>query len=62
MSKVTIYRFTIYDINQDEKIRSRRWGTREGIKGVCGVALEDTAMEVDICHVDKVDGLTERDF
>lgn len=58
-----IYRFTLYDITHDENIRSRRWGTREGIKGVGGVALEDTSTEVDAGVVGgEVEGLTVRDF
>ncbi len=62
MSKVTVYQFTVYDVTHDEHIRSRRWGTLEGIKGVCGVAVKDTATEIDDRYVDKVDGLTERGF
>jgi hypothetical protein len=63
LSNVTIYRFTIYDINSDGNVRSRRWGTREGIKAVCGVVLEDTGTEVDAsCVGGEEEGLTVRNF
>jgi hypothetical protein len=63
LGNVTIYRFTIYDITNDENKRSRRWGTREGIRAVCGVVIEDTAIEVDDGVVGgEIEGLTERSF
>jgi len=63
MSKVTIFQFTIYDVRSDEKQKSRRWGTLEGIKGVGGQALEDTGTEVDASEVgSEVPGLTVRNF
>ncbi len=61
MATVTIYRFDIYDIRADERIRSRRWGTLEGIARVGGVPIRATAAEVDE-SVLVIEGLTERDF
>jgi hypothetical protein len=38
MSKV--YRFTIYDIRNDESVLSRRWATRQAIEWAHGHALK----------------------
>lgn len=63
MSKITIYRFRMYDIIHDEQHVSSRWGTREAIEQLGGEILEDTAMEVEASRVkSEIDGLTERDF
>lgn len=64
MSKVTIYQFEVYSVNNDAMIKSRRWGTREAIKKTCcGIELEKTAMEVDEKLVaSDIPGLTARDF
>lgn len=63
LSNVTVYRFTVYDIASDDNVRSRRWGTREGIKAVKGAVMEDTGTEIDARFVGgEVDGLTERGF
>ncbi|WP_428484487.1 hypothetical protein [Rhodopila sp.] len=63
MGKVKVYRFRLYDITNDDYHLSRRWGTREGIKAVCGMVLEDTETDIDIGLVGgEVEGLTERDF
>lgn len=63
MSKVTIYRFKIYDIRNDEYHRSLRWAALEAIKSVGGVALRDTAAEVDSSVVGPhIPGMTERGF
>lgn len=63
MSQVAIYQFTIYDVGTDERQKSRRWGTLEGIEAVCGTALEDTKIEVDTSEVgSEVPGLTLRNF
>lgn len=51
LSKVTIYQFTLYDIANDEARKSRRWGTLEGIRAVCGAVLEDTVTEIDASEV-----------
>jgi hypothetical protein len=48
MAKVTIYQFRVYDIRNDEIVKSKRWGTAKAIKEIaCGQMLEDTAIEVD---------------
>ena len=63
MSKVTVYRFTVYDISADENTRSRRWATLAAIKRIGGAALEDTAVEVDSSAVGtEIPGMTERNF
>lgn len=63
LGNVTVYRFTVYDITSDGNIRSRRWGTREGVKAVRGVVMEDTGTEIDARFVGgEVEGLTERGF
>jgi hypothetical protein len=59
----TVYRFQLYDINSDAYTISRRWGTREGIEGVNGVVLEDTATEIDDRSIGaEIKGLTARGF
>jgi hypothetical protein len=64
MSKVTIYRFRVYDIGSDGMKTSRRWGTRKAIEQIArGEVLEDTAVEVEADAVESnIPGLTERDF
>ena len=61
--KVTIYRFQIYDITNDEMRESRRWGTRDGVKAVGGAVIENTGVKVDASAVGhEIAGLTERNF
>lgn len=65
MSKVTIYRFSLYDINTDESRQSRRWATLEAIKRLHGEVHEETATEVDASVLEPsniIHGLTARDF
>jgi len=38
VSKITVYRFTKYDITTDQYQQSRRWATREAIERICGHA------------------------
>jgi hypothetical protein len=48
MAKVTIYQFEVYDIQSDQIVKSKRWGTAKGINKIaCDQMLEDTAAEVD---------------
>ena len=48
MAKVRIYRFKVYDIQHDEAVTSKRWGTEKAIKEIaCGQVLQDTGVEVD---------------
>ena len=64
MAKVTIYRFEVYDIQSDQVISSKRWGTREAINEIAhGRVLEDTAIEVEESAVaSDIHGFTVRDF
>lgn len=63
MSKVTIYRFELYDITTDGNRKSHRWATREVIERLRGTVLEDTATEVDASAVaSDIQGMTARDF
>jgi hypothetical protein len=63
MTKVTVYRFTIYDITTDENRISKRMGTLEGIERVCGTPIEGTAVEIDASELDpEIVGLTPRDW
>jgi hypothetical protein len=56
-----VYRFTIYDIANDESRLSRRWATRQAIEWAHGHALEETETEVDASVLDS-NGMTARDF
>jgi hypothetical protein len=63
MSKVHIYRFTLYDITTDGARQSRRWGTRDAIERIGGEVLLDSGTEVDVAAVDsEICGLTARDY
>jgi hypothetical protein len=63
MAKIRIYRFTKYNIDSDEVMRSRRWATREAIGRIHGTVLEDTAVEVDESVLGtEIEGMTVRDF
>lgn len=64
MSKITIHQFKVYDPQNDQMKKSRRWGTREAIEKIAhGKVLDDTATEVDESAVaSDIPGLTERDF
>jgi hypothetical protein len=63
MSKVNIYRFTLYDITSDAAHQSRRWGTRDAIERIGGEILADTVIEVDASAVGSdIPGLTVRDY
>jgi hypothetical protein len=61
---VTIYQFEVYQVQTDETVKSRRWGTREAILELAhGQVVEDTAMEVDQSIVESdIRGFTLRDF
>jgi hypothetical protein len=64
VATVTIYQFEVYDIQSDQTIKSRRWGTAEAIKEIaCGRVIKDTAIEVDESSVaSDIHGFTVRDF
>jgi hypothetical protein len=63
VGKVTVYRFRMYDISNDENRLSRRWATREAIERIGGEVLKNTATEVDCSVLGKeIEGMTERNF
>jgi len=63
MDKVTVYRFTKYDITTDQPQKSTRWATRKAIDRVNGTVLENTAVEVDASVVgSEIEGMTARGF
>ena len=63
MSNVKIYRFAVWDTSNDDYKLSRRWGTREGIKKICGKVLENTELEINENVIGtEIEGLTVRDF
>ena len=63
MSKVKIYQFEGYDVNNDQMKKSRRLGTREAIEIIHCHVLEETATDVDESAVKSdIPGLTARDF
>lgn len=63
MSNVTVYRFKIYDIVNDEWKISRRWATQEGIDKVCGERIDGTAIEIASKLVGtEVEGMTARNY
>jgi hypothetical protein len=61
---ITVYRFDVYDIQSDEVIPSKRWGTREAIIDIArGRVREETATEVDDSVIrSDIHGFTVRDF
>ena len=62
MSKVTIYRYKVVDLNAIEPRIARRWGTRAAIARLGWAdVLENTATEVDDSVLDH-SGFTRLDF
>jgi hypothetical protein len=61
MSKV--YQYTVLDSYRNERRKSRRWGTRKGIRSLKDFAeiIEFTAAEVDATAVDSL-GFIQLDF
>jgi hypothetical protein len=63
MAKINVHRFSHHDISTDKTFVSRRWGTREGIKRIGGMVLEDTEVEVDEALVGRrIEGLSDIGF
>lgn len=63
MSNVKIYQFKVWDTNIDDYKLSRRWGTRDGIKKICGKVLEETELEINENVIStEIEGLTVRDL
>jgi hypothetical protein len=52
MSTVPVYQFEMYDVHSDVMRTSRRWGTIEGIREICGKEL-GPAVEVDKSAVES---------
>jgi hypothetical protein len=61
LATITLHQFAIYDINTDESLTSRRWGTAEAIAAVRGIMIPGTATVVD-SSINLEDGLTQRGF
>jgi hypothetical protein len=53
MTAVIVYRFKVWDQSAGEYKLSRRMATREGIEMCKGVALEDTAIEIDSSQLER---------
>jgi hypothetical protein len=63
MSRVTVYRWSKYDIGTDTERTSHRMGTREAIARHRGTVIENSGAEIDASLLgDEVDGMTTRDF
>ncbi len=66
MSTFTIYRFKLYNLHDDEFVLSQRWGTKEAIQKISGVAIEGTGVEVEETVIlnpqPDMQGLTEKGF
>ncbi len=63
MARVTVYRFTIYDIFSDDNIISKRMGTREGVEKIRGAVIESTAVYIEEAALDPdMPGLTPIGF
>jgi FKBP-type peptidyl-prolyl cis-trans isomerase FkpA len=60
MAKITVYLYEIFDPHSNSFIRSRRPATRRAIDAAGGLALEETAQEVDIDRVND-DGVVVRE-
>jgi len=52
MEKITVYYFTKYDIETDQNVRSKRPATLEAIERVNGIAIKETAKDVDASQLD----------
>jgi hypothetical protein len=63
MAKVTIFQFEMYNILSDAFQRSRRWATRDAIKRIGGVVIEQSGAHVDEAQVGgDIEGMTAPGF
>ena len=63
MAKITVYRWSRYDIANDEMTRSRRLGTLEAIARVCGEPDMTRHFEINEADLDpNLVGMTPRDY
>src|SRR5579859_1880177 len=63
MTKITVHRFSVYDVQTDENVVSRRMATLEAITRARGEAIKGTAFEIDAADLDPdLDGMTRRGF
>lgn len=61
--RVTVHRFTVYDIRTDESVTSTRMATAEAIERIRGVLVGGTAREIDAAGLDPAEpGMTPRDY
>jgi hypothetical protein len=62
-SRVTVYRWSKYDIGTDTEKTSHRMGTREAVARCRGTVIEDSGVEIDASLLgDEVDAMTSRNF
>jgi hypothetical protein len=61
MAKVTVYRYTVYDIVRGESFVAPRWATRDAISRIRGAAVIEPCVEIDEALLNS-DGFTEPDF
>ncbi|MDQ5986519.1 MAG: hypothetical protein CSYNP_02249 [Syntrophus sp. SKADARSKE-3] len=52
MSKLTVYQFRVFDINQGMNVLAKRMATLEAINTINGAPIMETAQEVDATEVD----------
>lgn len=62
MKKVTVYNVDLYDVANDEVIRSRRMATLKGIEVMGGRAVEGSAIEIDASQLEPGEEWTARNF
>jgi len=58
---VTVYRFSLYDIDNDQMRQSLRWATREAIERINAHIHEETAVEIPSSDLDG-DQMTARSY
>ncbi len=61
MSRVALFFFTMYDINADKIVRSRRPATLDAIEKFGGTPIMETEQRLDSSKVDE-DGLLKIDL
>ena len=61
MAKVTVCRYTVYDILRGESVVAPRWATRETIARFRGATVIEPCVEIDETLLNS-DGFTGQDF
>jgi hypothetical protein len=60
MAKVTVFQFKLYDPQNDQIVKSRRWATRKAIDWLRGTVLDETETEADEAVIGlEVEGLSD---